>query len=213
MRKCLILILCICLTYIGNSQTHSNETASFADTIIKYFDYDTLRQIPCTRTPPGVYSIAFRVRKKELQFDLLSTSDSLEPLRTLFISVIKRSASKMPLRKRSKKYLQIFYFNTLLGCNSNSDTVSLSNNIYRDVSKILGYQLSSIEDSFRRLLSIPGNYYILLPVIINDNNPAIRPIGRGFKNDIKQRTFTPKEIEIFEKMIQKTKQDRIKNRD
>ncbi len=146
-----------------------------------------------------------------MPFDFQSSAYSFDALNTLFINVIKVSVAKVGLKKRKGKYLQLVYFNTLLGCNSNNDTIKLSNNIYSDVSKILSYQISAIEASFKKSINKPDNYYILEPVSINDNNSAILSGGYGFKNDIKQKILTPKEIELLEKRIQEAKNNKIKN--
>jgi hypothetical protein len=205
MKKYFNLIFCIFCINVASSQNSGVVRVSFADTIAKYFNYDTLRQIPCAKSPPGIYAVAFRLHKKKVSFDSPLYTDSLSELNTLFVSAIRNSLGKMHLKKKNKKYLQFFYFNTLLGCNSINDTAKFSGNINSEVSKILSFQLYSIRTSLKKLIKNPAEYYILPCVIIDDNNPAIRTNRREFINDTKPKSFTPKEIETMEKMVQETK--------
>lgn len=213
MKKQSLTIAAVFISLSLCSQTKNDNSLSFSDTVEKYFDYAKLRQVSCIEVPAGIYSVSFRVGKHNLPHDFQSSNQSLTSLNELMINAIKTSAGKVVLKKKKVKYLLLFYFNTILGCNSSGDTTKVSDNLYSEVSKILGRQLYSVDTSLKRLIKKENNYYVLQPVSIDDNNPAItiKSSGGGFKNCIGQRVLTKQEVEAMEKMIQELRQKKGEN--
>jgi hypothetical protein len=206
MKHFFLIGLFLALMLCTKSQIQLNSKASFADTVRKYFDYNSLSGVPCTDVPPGIYALSFRVNRHNVPYDFQCSADSLEALKTLLINAIKISAGKAPLKKSKKKYLQFCYFNILLWCNSSGDTTKLNDNIYSDLSKLLSTQLSAIEKSFKTSIKKADEYHVLEIVNINDNNPNIRKNEIGFRNDTKSSTLlTKEEVEMIIKEIEKRK--------
>lgn len=185
----------------ADSQTKINNKISFADTVKKYFDYKSLNEAFCNDVPPGIYAMSFRVNKNHIPYDFEFSNDSLKILKLLFVNVIKSSAKKTQLRKNRRRYLQLFYFNIILNCNSINDTTKISNNIYSDLSKLLSSQLSAIETSFQKIIKYIHEYRVLESIIINDFYSNNWKNEKGFRNDIKKNSKSKDELESLIKKV------------
>lgn len=201
MIRIFFAIAFFCFSISAYSQNKKDNKVSFSDTVEKYFDYDRLSQISCIDVPPGIYSFSFRIDTLNNPYDFNSSTDSLEILNALFKNAIRVALRRVTFERSNKKYLLLAYFNTLLRCNSSNDTTALSENLYAEITKILRYQLSTIETSIGKLISTGDDYYIFPTVCIDDNNLSNKIKRKGFRNDARQRTATPEEIESFEKKI------------
>lgn len=204
MKSIIILFILFNASFIGRSQNKINTGHSFADTVKKYFPYNELGRISCNLIPTGIYGLAFDVDNKGIPYNFQSSSDSLVRLDTLLIDAIKVSTQKVHLKKGENKYLQLFFINILLGCNSTYDSTKPNSNLYSDLAKILDRQLSGIEDSFKEIISDAGNYSVLETVIIDDNNPNLKFRKIGFQNDTKESPEDKNNLELIQK-IQKLK--------
>jgi hypothetical protein len=179
-----------------------------SDSIRKYFNYDTLKNFNCSKFPPGIYALKFKVRNGSTPYDYEFSDDSIGLLKQLFISALEFSLKQTKYCISNKPYLQFFYFNNYFHCLYTQEN-SQSNDIYKDVSDMLGYQIELIEKTFQRAINSNNKEYIVLnPVIINNQNPNDVIIHSGFKGDTKKnRGEKPPDSVLLRIMEEKKKKE------
>ncbi len=170
----------------------SINAQSLSDSMSSYFNYDTLGQVDCAMTPPGVYSMIFKINSSKEIYDLSFSADSLDVLKSLLISAMQRCVNTTGNYKKNKQYFQLIYYNNYLACTT-TDTSAISN-LETERANFLGSQVAAIERSFRRTVDHDEERIVLRPVVINNWNPNKIEKSR-FRNDNKvvSDTDIPKE--------------------
>lgn len=192
------------LLWIGAAWSQTGTTSTFADTVKKYFDYRKISETPCKNVPTAIYAVTFTVDKNHAAQNFTFSNDTLIALRHLLTTAIQLSAMKARLSETKIPYLQLFYLNTVLLCDNTADSTPLSDNIYSDVSRLLGAQLNGIKNSFENLLNKP-EAFMVLPAIMIDNNFNNHSPHKGFVNDTRASKMTDQQKAELEKLIQDRK--------
>jgi hypothetical protein len=222
MKKSILLpFLFFTIGLSGFSQNRKITHFSLAESIRINFSYDSLFNLSCINTPPGIYAVWFKVNKKGQFVDFNFSSDSLSDLKEFFIKAIKKSRSTFSNRElkkiRNRILYQTIFFNNILSCHPWRDknnsfyktqpdtSIDLSGNYNREIIQLLGYQIASIEKSIADYIpnAIQKRSVIILPpAIINDINPN-RKKQMGFVKDYIHRPRNEEERKKLEEDIKK----------
>jgi len=168
---------------ISSSKYENVKSLHLSDSIKKYFDYDTLHNFSCLQVPTGMYALSFKVDGKQTLYDIDFSGDNLPVLKNLLTVALQKSLKSIKFKPTKKRYLQLVYFNNILGCNNSSDTLlSDSSPIATRVLQFHVRQLALIAKTFNSIKE-QQECIALKPVIINDNNPNRPRSKTGFYND------------------------------
>ena len=168
---------------ISSSKYGDAKTLNLSDSIKKYFDYDTLGNFSCLQVPTGIYALSFKVDGKQTLYDIDFSEENFPALRNLLTIALQKSLKSINFKSTRKRYLQLVYFNNILGCNNSSDTLlSDSSPIATRVLQFHVRQLALIAKTFDSIKE-QQQCILLKPVIINDDNSNRPRLKTGFYND------------------------------
>jgi hypothetical protein len=173
------------------------------DSILKYFNYDTLRHVPCNKVPQGIYSLSFKVDKNRNVYDVVFSADTLIILKTLLTDALQAAIKHTAWKKTSKSFLQLVYYNNLLSCNNSSDPVFRHDDLDKMLLELRTRMLSSTEKTFMNVVQKEKEYIVLKPVMIGNENP-FKPEGqKKFLNDHRKGNESELNPETLEKLKKK----------
>lgn len=221
MKKLFLAILSWLLVFVTSAQESRDvkskfHTASLADSIRKYFNYDTLRYIPCLQVPAGVYALGFKIGNNRKPYGYEFSQDSLAILKNLFIGALEHALRTQSFQMTAgKKYMQLIYYNNFLGCLALHDTISDPGGIHKEMSDFLANQLHLIERSFTYIRKNDSTqYFFLKAVVINNDNPNRPQLQKSFNKDFRKATQSELPKEQMQRMIQevgKKKTEKVSN--
>ena len=168
---------------ISSSKYEDAETLHLSDSIKKYFDYDRLGNFSCLQVPTGIYALSFKVDGKQTLYDIDFSGENFPALKNLLTIALQKSLKSINFKSTRKRYLQLVYFNNILGCNNSSDTLlSDSSPIATRVLQFHVRQLALIAKNFNSIKE-QQECIALKPIIIKNDNPNRPRSKTGFYND------------------------------
>ncbi|MDP4265243.1 MAG: hypothetical protein Q8941_22145 [Bacteroidota bacterium] len=165
-RFFIVFVMFSCMT--------GSKAQSLGDSIRWYFNYDTLHHVGCSQTPAGIYALTFRVDRKGNAYDIGFSTDSVPVLKNLLVSALRTCVGKIKNYKTGKKYLQLVYYNYLYSCIYDLDSSANVEHINKQAAEFYSRQVRLIEKSLRNAIQDEGEFIILKPAIMNDENPHIK---------------------------------------
>ena len=203
-----IHLMCIAQKKLPSSGNEDTEGSALSDSIKKYFNYDTLRNFSCQEVRTGIYALSFKVGKEQKLYAIDFSDESLPALNNLITAALQKAFKSIGFTSGEKRYLQLVYFNNILGCNNSSDTLlSESKPIATQQLQLFVRQLMLVEKTFNSIKS-EQECIVLKPVTIDDNNPNRPRSTKTFCND-QIREVSQEFLEKTSKEIEKKKKKKF----